>query len=110
MVAALDELRSVLPALFEGEDYQVRRRAIDEQFRSGQDEAFEALNAKAQAQNIAVLRTPTACHRHAVGRAAARALAGSEPDAHRCRRPARVRLHDRRTGCVNAELVIGRST
>jgi lon-related putative ATP-dependent protease len=59
MVAALDELRSVLPALFEGEDYQVRRRAIDEQFRSGQDEAFEALNSKAQSQNIAVLRTPT---------------------------------------------------
>jgi lon-related putative ATP-dependent protease len=59
MVGALDELRSVLPALFEGEDYQVRRRAIDEKFRSGQDEAFEALNGKAQSQNIAVLRTPT---------------------------------------------------
>jgi lon-related putative ATP-dependent protease len=59
MVAALDELRSVLPVLFEGEDYQARRRAIDEQFRSGQEEAFEALNAKAQAQNIALLRTPT---------------------------------------------------
>ena len=59
MVAALDELRSVLPALFESEDYQVRRRAIDEQFRSGQEEALEALNAKAQAQNIAILRTPT---------------------------------------------------
>ena len=49
----------VLPALFEGEDYQVRRRAIDEQFRSGQEEALEALNAKAQGQNIAILRTPT---------------------------------------------------
>jgi lon-related putative ATP-dependent protease len=59
MVAVLDELRSVLPALFEGEDYQVRRRAIDEQFRSGQEEALEALNTKAQAQNIAILRTPT---------------------------------------------------
>jgi lon-related putative ATP-dependent protease len=59
LVAALDELRSVLPALFESEDYQVRRRAIDEQFRSTQDEAFEALNSKAQSQNIAVLRTPT---------------------------------------------------
>jgi lon-related putative ATP-dependent protease len=59
MVAALDELRSVLPALFEGEDYQVRRRAIDEQFRSGQEEALEALNNKAQSQNIAILRTPT---------------------------------------------------
>jgi lon-related putative ATP-dependent protease len=59
MIAALDELRSVLPALFESEDYQVRRRAIDEQFRSGQEEALEALNSKAQAQNIAILRTPT---------------------------------------------------
>jgi len=59
MVAALDELRSVLPALFEGEDYQVRRRAVDEHFRSGQEEALEALNSKAQAQNIAILRTPT---------------------------------------------------
>ena len=49
----------MLPALFEGEDYQVRRRAIDEQFRSGQEEALEALNTKAQAQNIAILRTPT---------------------------------------------------
>jgi lon-related putative ATP-dependent protease len=59
MIAALDELRSVLPALFESEDYQVRRRAIDEQFRSGQEEALEALNSKAQGQNIAILRTPT---------------------------------------------------
>jgi len=59
MVATLDELRSVLPVRFESEDYQVRRRAIDEQFRSGQEEALEALNAKAQSQNIAILRTPT---------------------------------------------------
>src|SRR5262245_46684754 len=59
MVAALDELRSVLPALFEAEDYQVRRRAIDEQFRSGQEEALEALNTRAQTQNIALLSTST---------------------------------------------------
>jgi len=59
MVASIDELRNVLPALFEGEDYQVRRRAIDEQFRSGHEEALEALNKKAQSQNIAILRTPT---------------------------------------------------
>jgi lon-related putative ATP-dependent protease len=59
MIAALDELRSVLPARFEGEDYQARRRAIDEQFRSGNEEALETLSKKAQAQNIALLRTPT---------------------------------------------------
>jgi len=59
MIAALDELRSVLPTRFEGEDYQARRRAIDEQFRSGNEEAVEALSKKAQAQNIALMRTPT---------------------------------------------------
>jgi predicted ATP-dependent protease len=59
MVAALDELRTVLPARFESEEYQARRRAIDEQFRSGNEEALEALNKKAQSQNIALLRTPT---------------------------------------------------
>jgi lon-related putative ATP-dependent protease len=58
MIAALDELRGVLPARFEGEDYQARRRAIDEQFRSASEEAVEALSKKAQAQNIALLRTP----------------------------------------------------
>ena len=59
MVAAIDELRNTLPAIFEGEDYQARRRAIEEEFRSGQEESFEALNRKAQSQNIAILRTPT---------------------------------------------------
>lgn len=59
MIAALNELRSVLPARFESEEYQARRRAIDEQFRSGNEEALEALNKKAQSQNIALLRTPT---------------------------------------------------
>ena len=59
MVAAIDELRNVLPALVEGEDYQARRRAIDEEFRSGQEQALEGLSRKAQGQGIAILRTPT---------------------------------------------------
>ena len=58
MISAIDELRNTLPAMFEGEDYQARRRVIDEEFRSGQEEALEALNKRAQAQNIALLRTP----------------------------------------------------
>ncbi len=58
MVAAIDELRSALPALFESEDYVVRRRTIDEEIRGGQDELLEALNRKAAQQNVALLRTP----------------------------------------------------
>ncbi len=58
MVKAIDELRQTVPTAFESEDYQARRRQIDDGFRAGQEEAFEALNQKAQAQNIAILRTP----------------------------------------------------
>lgn len=59
MIAAIDELRVTMPSTFEGDDYQSQRRAIDSQFRAGQESAFEDLNKKAQAQNIAILRTPT---------------------------------------------------
>jgi lon-related putative ATP-dependent protease len=59
MIGVIDELRSTIPATFEGEDYQARRRSIEEEFRSGQEEAFEALNKRAGEQNIAIVRTPT---------------------------------------------------
>ena len=58
LVAIVDELRQTVPAMFESDEYQTQRRAIDEGFRSGQEEAFEALNQKALDQNIAILRTP----------------------------------------------------
>ena len=58
MVKAIDELRQTVPTAFESEDYQARRRQIEDGFRAGQEEAFEALNQKAQTQNIAILRTP----------------------------------------------------
>ena len=58
MVAAIDELRGVLPALFEGEDYRSRRRVLEEASRATSEQAFEALSAKAHAANIAILRTP----------------------------------------------------
>lgn len=59
MVAALDELSATVPAIFEGDDYQTRRRAIDEEFRAEAEDAFAALNRKAETQNIAILKTPT---------------------------------------------------
>ena len=59
IISVIDELRSTIPATFEGEDYQARRRSIEEEFRSGQEQAFEALNKRAMEQNIAIVRTPT---------------------------------------------------
>ena len=58
MVATIEELRETLPAAFEGEDFQSRKRAIDEGSRAQHENAFEELNRKASAQNIAILRTP----------------------------------------------------
>jgi predicted ATP-dependent protease len=54
----IDDLKSALPAVFQSEDYQTRRGAIDEAFQKKQGEAFSALREKAAAQNIVILRTP----------------------------------------------------
>jgi predicted ATP-dependent protease len=59
MIETMEELKTALPSMFESDDYRSRRRAIDEQYRSIQENALEALNERARAQNIAILRTPT---------------------------------------------------
>ncbi len=59
MLAAIDELKVTVLALFEGEDYQLRSRAIDEEFRGQQEKALDVFSEKAKGDGIAVLRTPT---------------------------------------------------
>jgi lon-related putative ATP-dependent protease len=56
--AAVAELAASLPVAFASEDYQARRRAIEEEFRASQDDAMQALLGRAAQQNIAILRTP----------------------------------------------------
>jgi predicted ATP-dependent protease len=53
-----EDLRSALPAVFESENYQARRGAIETQFRTKNERAFQALGEKATAKNTAILRTP----------------------------------------------------
>ncbi|MDR3466853.1 MAG: ATP-binding protein [Xanthobacteraceae bacterium] len=54
----IDDLQSALPAIFQSEDYQTRRSAIDEAFQKKQTEAFSALHEKATQKEIVILRTP----------------------------------------------------
>src|SRR6185312_937305 len=54
----IEELKVSLPAIFEGEDYQKRRGAIEQSIQGKNERAFAALTEKAQARNIAILRTP----------------------------------------------------
>ena len=52
------DLGAALPAAFESQDYQARRRAIDEAFRRKQEQAFSGLTKEAGENSVAVVRTP----------------------------------------------------
>jgi len=54
----IDDLRSILPGVFEGEDYQKRRAALVQSIQARSETAFASLNQKASAAGIAILRTP----------------------------------------------------
>jgi lon-related putative ATP-dependent protease len=52
------ELRVALPAAFEREDHRSRREVIDQQFKHRHEEAFGALERKAEKHGVGLLRTP----------------------------------------------------
>lgn len=54
----IDELKAAIPAVFESEDYTNRSRAIVEEIEEQKEKAFEEIKEKAQAQKIAIIRTP----------------------------------------------------
>ena len=54
----LEELRTAIPAIFESEEYRVRRHAIDEKIRESQEAAFAVLDRRATEKSIRVVRTP----------------------------------------------------
>lgn len=54
----VDDLAIEIPALFEAEEYQTQRRAIEEEFGKKHEEPIAEFAEKAQADNVALLRTP----------------------------------------------------
>jgi len=54
----IEELKAVLPATFEGDDYRARREVVDEQFKQQAERPFSDLQQKAQKENVALIRTP----------------------------------------------------
>lgn len=58
MEQLIEELKAVIPAAFESEDYQTRKQAIDEEFHEKQEKTFEELREEAEREGITVIRTP----------------------------------------------------
>lgn len=54
----VDELSAAIPGAFESDDYQARRRALDEAMQSKQQELFAGIHADAEKSGVALIRTP----------------------------------------------------
>ena len=53
------DLKLAIPAVFESEDYQRRRGAIEDEFRTQSAATFGVLGDKAGAKHLVIVRTPT---------------------------------------------------
>lgn len=58
MQKLIDDLKSALPTIFQSEEYQMRRGAINDAFDKRQAEAFAELHKQAAEKDVATLRTP----------------------------------------------------
>lgn len=54
----IDELRSIIPAVFEAEDYRTRRQTLEDEFKVREERVFEQLEQQAKERGIGVIRTP----------------------------------------------------
>ena len=58
MQGLVDDLANEIPALFESEEYQTQRRAIEQEFGQKHEEPLAEFADAAKAENVALLRTP----------------------------------------------------
>lgn len=54
----VDDLAIEIPALFESEEYQTQRRALDEEYGQRQEAAMTEFAEKAKREDVALMRTP----------------------------------------------------
>jgi lon-related putative ATP-dependent protease len=55
----LNELRTILPATFETEEYRIRRQSVEASLREHQEAAYGALQEEAKSKRLELLRTPS---------------------------------------------------
>jgi len=58
MTRLVEELRSNIPAVFDGDEYRSKAESIDAEFKERHEKAFSALGDEAMSQGVALLRTP----------------------------------------------------
>ena len=53
----IDDLRSAIPAAFEGDDYRMHRQSIEDEFKARGESALEGLQEEAATKKVAIVRT-----------------------------------------------------
>jgi lon-related putative ATP-dependent protease len=59
MKQLVEGLRTVISAAFTSHEYQAQKKAIEEEVQENQSQALESLKRRAEASNIALIRTPS---------------------------------------------------
>ncbi|MBT5941819.1 MAG: AAA family ATPase, partial [Rhodospirillaceae bacterium] len=54
----IEDLLAAIPAVFEGEEYQLRRQTLDDAFKESQENTISDLQEVAGEKNVAIIRTP----------------------------------------------------
>lgn len=58
MQKLVEELRTVIPAVFESDDYRARAQEFEDELKERQESAIDGIRSKARDENIALIRTP----------------------------------------------------
>lgn len=58
MTQLVEELRSALPAAFESDEYQARRRVVEQEFKDRHEQAVDEIREQARAKDVALITTP----------------------------------------------------
>ncbi len=95
----INDLATDIPAIFESEDYQTRRRAIEEAHEDRNEKAMSALAHRAHDRGVAIVRTPVG-----FGVAARRGDEILQPEAYRQLPEAERRVIDAAVAEIRAEL------
>ncbi len=59
MAHLVQDLRTAIPAAFEGDEYRARKGALEEDVKRHHENALEEIEERARARDIALVRTPT---------------------------------------------------
>jgi lon-related putative ATP-dependent protease len=58
MSQLVEELRTVIPAVFDSEDYRTRKQGLEEEFKEREEKAFAELKRRATEHGFALMKTP----------------------------------------------------